>query len=103
MNPRTLKVYLSGYRMKREQQRDYDNYMAYLTGAYVREAIASTVGNMFAKKTAKPFEYPKEPYSLEGKRELTEAEKELQRIQFLDSLMQMQANFERTHNKDNVV
>lgn len=94
-----MKVCVEGYRIKMEAQRDYDNYIAYLQGAYVREAIASTIGNMFSKKGAKPNEYPEKPYELASNREPTEAEKELQRIQFLESLKVMQANFERTHKK----
>lgn len=79
-----------------EQKRDYDNFIAYLNGIYVREALVSTVGNMFLGKGKKPYEYPDKPIELSGKeRELTEDEKELQRQNFLASLFTMQSNFER--------
>jgi hypothetical protein len=33
-----------------------------MQGLYIRDALLSTVGNMFSGKGAIPIEYPKEPY-----------------------------------------
>ena len=35
---------------------------AWLSGLYVNIAVQNTAGNMFAKKGAKPLEYPHEPF-----------------------------------------
>lgn len=96
MNPKQIRIYANGYQMKLEQQRDYDNFLAYIHGIYFRDALLCTVGNMFAKKGSKPIEYPSDPYDLSPNevRELTEEEKDVQRQAFLASLFQMQANFE---------
>lgn len=94
-------MYAKGYRIRMERQRDYDNFVAYIQGVYVREALMATVGNMFKKKSAKPYEYPEKPFDLGEQRELTEADKEMQRQAFLDSLLTMQHNFELFHKNDN--
>ena len=100
MTPRILNIHAKAYKQSIIQKRDYDNYIAYLQGAYVRDALISTVGNMFKKKGQKPIEYPDRPYEMQtkSKREVTEEDKELQRQAFWQSLFDMQANFER-HNK----
>lgn len=99
-NPHILDLTFNGYIKSMERQRDYDNELAYLQGMYFAEAIQATIGNVFKRKTAKNHEYPKEPYNLHGERELTEEEKDVQRMAFLDSLKQMQANFEASHKGD---
>ena len=48
------------------------NSEAWLYGAYNHRALMASVGNMFLKKGAKPFEYPEEPIGM--KREETETE-----------------------------
>lgn len=35
---------------------------AWINGLYVNIAVQNTAGNMFAKKGAKPLEYPNEPF-----------------------------------------
>lgn len=57
-----------------------NNAMAYLHGAYVREALLSTVGNMLSGKHSKTIEYPDKPYdlNLDGKKEEREKEKQLE-------------------------
>lgn len=104
MNPRIINIHIEGYKHKIDKQLEYDNYMAYLSGVYVRDALASTVGNMFSKKGHKPIEYPKEPYPVtESQSEAKiEQEKELQRQMFLAQLQAMQANFELNHKGDKV-
>lgn len=104
MNPRKVKLFMQGYQKQIERQRDYDNYIAYINGAYVRDALMSTVGNMFKKKSAKPMEYPSKPYELgePTHREFTEDEIEAGRLQFLANLKMMQANFERSRKDGEV-
>ena len=60
------------YREADELRRRKENEILWTQGAYIREALMSTVGNMFSKNSK--FEYPKEPYpitvrQLEEKRE----------------------------------
>ena len=96
MNPRIVKVCIEGYKNKINRDLEYDNYVAFLSGIYVRDALASTVGNMFSKKSSKPIEYPKEPYPVTQKQQEynEEQEKERQRQLFMARLQAMQTNFE---------
>lgn len=50
------------YRKANEMNRRRQNEALWVQGMYIREALASTVGNMFSK-TSK-FEYPAEPYPI---------------------------------------
>ena len=95
MNPRIINIHIEGYKKKQEKQLEYDNYIAYLGGIYVRDALASTVGNMFSKKGHQPIEYPKEPYPVT--QEQIEDKQERERQEFWASLHTMQANFELHH------
>ena len=103
MNPRIVKVYIEGYKNKINRDLEYDNYISYLSGIYVRDALASTVGNMFSKKGSKPIEYPKEPYPVtqEQIKDKDERDKEAQRQVFWASLQAMQTNFELSHKGGN--
>ena len=67
--------------------------MAHLQGAYIREALLSTVGNMFSAKNSQKFDYPDKPYdlNLDGKKE--EREKESQIEAFTASLNIAMNNF----------
>ena len=53
-----VRVYRKADELKRRRQ----NETLWMQGLYVRDALLSTVGNMFADKTSKPNEYPSEPY-----------------------------------------
>ena len=55
-----VRAYRKAYELKRRQQ----NEMLWLQGAYVRDALLATVGNMFSEKGAKPIEYPSDPYPI---------------------------------------
>lgn len=97
-NPRIIRIYSEGFRISSERQLEVDNFNAYLQGIYFRDALLSTVGNMFKKKGAKPYEYPEKPYEFEQKNKIaSEEEIELQRQLFLANLQLMQANFELSH------
>lgn len=104
MNPRIMNIHIEGYKTKVNRDLEYDNYMAFLSGVYVRDALASTVGNMFSKKGARPIEYPKEPYPVtqEQIKERDERELEAQRQVFWANLQTMQANFELSHKGGSV-
>lgn len=58
------------------QQRINDE--AWLNGAYILRALQATVGNLFLKQGAKPYEYPRKPIDIA---EETKEEKELREEQ----------------------
>lgn len=96
MTPKIVLIILEGYNQAEKRKFDYDNLLAYIQGRYFVDALLCTVGNMFSKKGAKQLEYPKEPYNLEGERELTQEEKDAKAKAIIDNLMRMKENFERT-------
>lgn len=50
------------YRKAHELRRRQQNETLWMQGIYIRDALLSTVGNMFSSKSNAPNEYPKEPY-----------------------------------------
>lgn len=50
------------YRKSDELKRRRQNEMLWMQGWYIRDALLSTVGNMFSGKGSVPIEYPAEPY-----------------------------------------
>lgn len=102
MNPRRLKVHIKAYKLKREEQLTYDNYIAYLSGIYVMDALSSTVGNMFKNKGSKPNQYPEKPYELGDKKEEELSQDEIQRQTELlfARLNVMGKNFEMQKKKE---
>ena len=50
------------YRKADELKRIRQNEALWMQGLYIRDALLSTVGNMFSDKSATPNEYPKSPY-----------------------------------------
>jgi hypothetical protein len=52
------------YRKADEMRRRRENETLWVQGLYVRDALISTVGNMFAGKGSQKNEYPKEPYAI---------------------------------------
>ena len=102
MNPRLLDIYGKVYRDKLE---DKDREM-WILGSYFRDALISTVGNMFKSKGSKTIEYPKTPYMqseefkrLNNNQELTEEEKIEQTKILFGQLQIMQSNFELSHKE----
>lgn len=63
------------YRKADELKRRRQNEALWMQGLYIRDALLSTVGNMFAGKGATPIEYPKEPYPV-TEEQLAEKERE---------------------------
>lgn len=91
-----MSLRIKAFNKKEKRKYDYDNAMAHLHGIYVRDALLSTVGNMFSKDAK--FEYPKEPYGNEEiQKELTEEELDAQRKLFVANLELAKSNFERNH------
>lgn len=52
------------FRKADELKRQRQNEVLWMQGVYIREALLSTVGNMFSGKGSTPIEYPKEPYPI---------------------------------------
>ena len=55
------------YRKAHELRNQQRNQELWLQGMYVAHALNATVGNMFAKKSAKRIEYPAEPLPITAK------------------------------------
>lgn len=53
-----VRVFRKADELKRRRQ----NEALWMQGIYIRDALLSTVGNMFSAKGSKPMVYPKEPY-----------------------------------------
>lgn len=102
MNPRKMKPYIRAYEIKIEHERDDKNAFAYLQGIYFRDALLSTVGNMFSGKNGKKFEYPDKPYEFykkhEEEHELTEEEKIQKTNELFLKLNIMKSNFDLAKN-----
>lgn len=106
MTPAIIDAHKKAFKIKKEEQ----NAFAYIQGIYVRDALASTVGNMFKKKGAKAIEYPSQPYDLYAKAEeqggesdggMSEAEKRKKTEALFGMLRLMQANFEISKQAEN--
>lgn len=95
-NPRKVNLRIKAFNKEQERKYEYDNAIAHINGFYFRDALLSTVGNMFSKNSN--FEYPKKPYGQEDiERELTDQEKQVQLDLFVANLQNMKANFELNH------
>lgn len=95
------------YYKAEQTRRKMEDQHAWLQGLYVREALASTVGNMFLKDGAKPNEYPKEAYSItsdkekQQKKEEKDAEKEaVWAMAWMSSFVQAGKNFGKNKSKE---
>lgn len=100
MNPRIILAMVKAYDEKEKIELQKTNALMHLQGMYFAEAINSTVGNMFKKKTSKPHEYPKKPYELNRKEtEFTEEELQRQREMFVMQFEAMKINFNLSKKK----
>lgn len=100
LTPHSLSLIAEGYNIALKRQMEYDNTIAHLQGVYIREALLSTVGNMFSGKGNKKFDYPEKPYDLDldGLKEERETESQLEL--FKASLTTAMSNFNlRQSNK----
>ena len=98
ITPHEFELMIEAYK----EQQKHANYMMWVNGIYTMSALQASVGNMFKKNNSKPYEYPKKPYDLNEKKELTEEELQKQRELFVAKLQVMKANFELSR-KDNSV
>ncbi len=89
MTPRIISQHMEAH----ERHIDEVNRMMHIQGLYVRDAIASSIGNSFKPKGAKPFEYPKEPYEVH-EHVLTEWEKQAQADELFADLMARKERFD---------
>ena len=64
------------YRKADELRRRRQNDVLWMQGLYVRDALLSSVGNMFAGKGSTPIEYPVEPYPVTTKQVEEKKERE---------------------------
>jgi hypothetical protein len=73
-------AYRKAFELKRRQQ----NEMLWMQGMYFRDALLSTVVNMFADKSSRKNEYPAEPYPVTAEqvaeKEAAEHRKEEERL-----------------------
>ena len=69
------------FRKADELSRRRQNEVLWMQGLYIREALLSTVGNMFAGKGATPIEYPTEPYPVTSEQIEEKKELELKRME----------------------
>lgn len=84
---------MKGYKEKKQAEIEEKNFFAYIQGAYFADAIMATIGNAFTK--GKKHEYPKEPYQLGEKKEITsESEIQAQRDLFVAKLQMMKLNYD---------
>ena len=67
---------VKAYRKADELNRRRQNDLLWMQGIYVRDALLSTIGNMFSKKSSANFNYPREPYPVSMEQKLEAEEKE---------------------------
>ena len=89
------------HRMKKEEE----NEILWLQGAYVHEAFATVMTNLYREKGQAPVTYLTEPWRItplteEEKREKEEAEKEKIRADFRAALDELDAHFKAKHAQE---
>jgi hypothetical protein len=72
-----VRAFRKSYELKRRQQ----NETLWMQGLYIRDALLSTVGNMFSSKSDAPIEYPKEPYPVTAEQIAEKKEAEQRRME----------------------
>lgn len=95
--PVDLEPYDRAHRLQMKEQ----NFMLWLNGKYVADAIMYTIGNSgwFKAKGTPPNEYPREPYTFYESRFVTEEEKQRELDRFYAQESARRANWRRTHKK----
>lgn len=64
LNPHKVEILILSYNELKKNEMRMQNTLFHLQGQYFCEALLTTVGNMFKSKGQRPYEYPKEPYTL---------------------------------------
>lgn len=65
LNPHKINIMVAAYNEQKKNEIRTQNMLFHLEGMYFADALCATVGNMFRGRGQKPFEYPKEPYTLD--------------------------------------
>ena len=65
LNPRKILIMVDAYNEAKKNDVRQQNMLYHLEGQYFMDALVAVVGNMFRGRGQKPFEYPKEPYTLD--------------------------------------
>lgn len=95
-DPDLFWAYRFSYFNVKEEEVQYSNYIAWLNGAYVHDAVSVALNNAFSKTK---IEYPSKPY--EGKEKEETVENEVIKIQ--NRVAEVQAIFkekEKTKRKE---
>lgn len=97
---RSCPVELAPYDKAHKLQLKEQNFMLWLNGKYVADAILATICNSgwFRGKGA-INEYPKEPYAIMESTVMTEDEKQREVDKFFAQESVRRANWKRTHKK----
>lgn len=101
MTPYAVYLVIEAYQKQKEDEAKVIEYKAWLHGAYIRQAIYSSVGNMFLDKGAKEIEYPENPL-LDGKSnngELSEIEKQRELDKFFAERDRFRTMWNVSHGK----
>lgn len=90
------------YRKQDEMNRRRQNEILWMQGLYVRDALISTVGNMFSPKNATKQEYPKEPYPVTAEQvaEIEERERKNKEERLKAQFAAFASSVARRLNKD---
>lgn len=81
------------YRKANELSNKRKNQEMWLDGIYMRYALASTVGNMFTKKSSDRVDYPNEPIPLtKAEYELKQEREQRAKFERMKEFMKSQAN-----------
>lgn len=99
LNPRKLKVYTEGYKLKRKVHDEEQ----WLLGGYVYGAVSAAIGNVLRKKNQKSqtyFDLIEKPFFKDmASEDIPEEEKQKYINAFMAQLHVMQNNFESKHGE----
>ena len=65
LNPRKILIMVDAYNESQKNKIRQTNMLYHLEGMYFMDALVAVIGNMFRGRGQQPFEYPKEPYTLD--------------------------------------
>ena len=98
LNPHKLKVIERCYIDNKKEETKKINITSHTIGLYVRDALNSTVINMFKAKGSAPNKYPEKPYELDFRTEQEKIDDELNA--FIKSQEKSRKLWRKAHNKD---
>ena len=89
MNPRLLEPWQRMYEFEQQQEADRQDYIAWLNGRYILDAIACSFDG-------KKCPYPSEPYSIQQRREEQDEANKTAADKFMAFAMAFNKRFEET-------